>query len=233
MQRSKRSYKKLRSISRKTKKRRTSSTRTRRSTSKRKNRRSNNKRKSQNRSRGRSKSRPRSKSRGRLKSRPKSCPKGQIMVKGYKRKSHSRRPYTKKNRERYPRSYVSGAKIARYCRKDLGAPGKTPTNKKVLPKPGNEFSLVSMGYSAYNSKKNRQTILKKAGKQYGYLKVLRHLNLRANYQQWNERAYNNMRSDVNFLSSEYNDWKKRMDRIYGKRENRQKSKKKRSRKKSK
>ena len=107
-----------------------------------------------------------------------SCPKGKIRVNSFKRKN---------------------SRVSSYCRKDTGAPGKTPASKRTLPEPGDEFSLGNMGYSVYLPKKERHDIVKRAGRRYGYLKVMRHLNLRANYQQWNQRAYNNMKADVDFL----------------------------------
>ena len=90
-----------------------------------------------------------------------------------------------------------------YCRKDVGAPGKTPEEAKTLPKPTEKyFSLSRMGYSAYNNNKERREVLEKASRKFGDLPVLRHLNFRANYQQWNKEAYDRMKEDVDYLSEQ-------------------------------
>jgi len=153
------------------------------------------------------------------KQRKTSCPKGKIMVDSYVNKR--------------------GVTVTNYCKKDVGAPGKTPISRQTLsrninskgslstlPEPGDEFSLVDMGYSVKRSERDRQNVLKRAGKKYGILKVQRHLLLRANLQQWNKKVYNTMKSDVDFLSDEYKKWKDRNDKIYGR------SKKRRSKRKS-
>jgi hypothetical protein len=156
-----------------------------------------------------------------------SCKKGQIKVKAHSKKGHSRRPYTKKNRKRVSRSYVDRAKVPAYCRKDVGQPGKTPKHKRILPKPSREkFSLVRMGYSAHKSDMSRRRVLNRAGKKHGFLEVLRHLNLRANYQKWNKDVYANMMEDVDYLGDQYADWKDKTDRTYGRPKSRRKSKRK-------
>lgn len=157
---------------------------------KRKSKRSHNKKRKSKRSRSYNKKR---KSRRSTSYKNLKCPKGKIKVKRF---SRSRKNSSNK-------SFVKP-----YCRKDVGKPGKTPPNKKTLPKPGTDISLVKMGYSAYDPKSKRQNVLRRASKKYGYLTVLRHLNLRANYQQWNKKVYNNMREDVKYLSMQYQKLKK-------------------------
>lgn len=122
---------------------------------------------------------------------PKSkCPPGKIYIEGYTRDD--------------------GARVEPHCRKDLGEKGKTPDDEKILPpiNPEETYSLSNMGYAANADKSDRRKVLRKAGNKYGYLDVLRHLNLRANYQQWNKPIYENMRSDVDFLGKLYSNKKK-------------------------
>lgn len=129
----------------------------------------------------------------------KKCSKGQISVDGFTRSAYKRH-----NSRNNKTTKIKSTKVNTYCRKDLGSPGKTPESKKKLPKPSDGyFSLSRMGYSAYDKDNNRHKILNQASKEYGTLDVLRHLNLRANYQQWNKEAYDNMKNDVDFLSREY------------------------------
>jgi len=81
---------------------------------------------------------------------------------------------------------------------------KRKLSRQTLPRPSNKgFSLSSMGYSIDKNKNDRRKILEKASEKYGTLPVLRHLNLRANYQQWNKDTYDKMKSDVDHLSKSY------------------------------
>ena len=129
--------------------------------------------------------------------RKKSKPKSKILVSGFIRKD----------------SRGNKKKVAPYYRKDVGAPGKTPESKKTLPKPINDVSLSDMDYSTHKSNTTRKKVLKEASAKYGTLFVLRHLNLRANYQQWiakqslrpkslrNKNTHDKMKSDIEFLSN--------------------------------
>ena len=131
-----------------------------------------------------------------------SCPKGQIKRSSYTRKGHTRKAYTRSDGTRVKGSYVDRAKVPASCVPDKGAPGKTPSSKKVLPKPGKDISLSRYGYGIHKSKSRRQAALKRAAEKTKPLKVLRRINLLANYQadESNKKA---MREDVEFMKKLY------------------------------
>lgn len=159
-----------------------------------------------------------------------SCPKGQIKRSSYTRKGHTRKSYTRKDGTRVRGSYVDRAKVPSGCVEDTGAPGKTPKSKQVLPKPGKEISLSRHGYSVHKSESKRHAALKKAAEKTKPLKVLRRLNLLANYQA-NDDAKETMREDVEFMKKVYAQHKMKEGRT-SKRKSSRKGSKRRSRKSS-
>jgi len=66
------------------------------------------------------------------------------------------------------------------CVPDKGAPGKTPKNKRILPKPGNEIKLHDFGYKLSKPQKSRRRSLARASSKHGSLKVLRRVGLLRN-----------------------------------------------------
>ena len=139
------------------------------------------------------------------------CPKGQIKRTSYNRKGHTRKAYTRSDGTRVKGSYVDKSKVPVTCVPDKGAPGKTPSSKKVLPKPGKDISLSRYGYSVHKSKSQRQAALKKAAQKTKPLKVLRRMNLLRNYQAdaANKKA---MSEDVEFMKDMYEAHKRREGR---------------------
>ena len=116
------------------------------------------------------------------------CKKGQIKRHSYKRSD--------------------GTHVAATCVKDVGKPGRTPSAKKVLPKPSKDMSLRKYGYSTKKSSRERRKSLKRASKEIGTLPVLRRTVLIANYSKWNEPAEVKMREDIEYLKNEYKKEKK-------------------------
>lgn len=112
------------------------------------------------------------------------CPKGMIRRKAYSRKSSKSQK----------RVHVKSA-----CVKDMGAVGKTPKAKRVLPALGDEIHLSKYGYTTSENKEKRESSLKRASKKHGTLPILRRLNLIRNYQA-DEKAKRVMSKDVKFMS---------------------------------
>ena len=110
-----------------------------------------------------------------------SCPPGHIM----------RAAYTTKK----------GVHVKRTCIKDQGKPGKGP---KILPAPKEHGLLRSYGYSTHSTDRSRHIALSKASHNDPdkTLKVLRHLNLLANYQA-NPQIKQTMQKDVKYLSQKH------------------------------
>jgi hypothetical protein len=121
---------------------------------------------------------------------------GMILRKGSIKKAHTRTLKSGKKvsvkQSRTPATWI----------KDVGAPGK---GKKILPQLGDDIHLSKYGYHVKDTKLERQKSLKKASKKVGTLKVLKRTNLIANYSSWdgNEKNYNKLRQDVEFLKKEY------------------------------
>jgi len=117
-----------------------------------------------------------------------------ILRKGSVKKAHTRTLKSGKKvsvkQSRTPATWI----------KDVGAPGKGP---KVLPPLGDDIHLSKYGYHLKDTKLERQQSLKKASKKVGTLKVLKRTNLIANYSSSNEKNYNKLRQDVEFLKKEY------------------------------
>jgi len=131
----------------------------------------------------------------------KKCSKGQI-----KRVSYMRRSYNRGSTK------VAATHVPEVCIADRGKPGKGP---KILPKLEKEISLRKYGYDADKSSMARHDALNKATKKHPTLKVLRRLNLIANYQPHDptgEKIKKIMREDVEFLSHKYAEQKRQMSR---------------------
>ena len=106
-------------------------------------------------------------------------------------------------------------------------------SRNILPKPSNaSFSLSKMGYSAYGTKQDRIDVLNNASKMYGTSTVQKHLNLRANYQQWNVEAYDRMKNDIDYLSKKISEEKNKQSRLSSKKKTSKRSSKKKTSKRS-
>lgn len=141
------------------------------------------------------------------------CPSGYISRVAYDRKGHVRKAYSRKSRKGSKKtsvkgSYVSRAHVSRGCTPDKGAPGKTPKSRRVLPKLGKEIELGRYGYKVHSAEAARHKALRDASEAHGALKILRRLNLIANYtaEADNEQV---LRDDVKYVSGLY-DKEKRM-----------------------
>jgi hypothetical protein len=108
-----------------------------------------------------------------------SCPRGYIKRKSFKRKS--------------------GTKVRSSCVPDTGKPGKTPLSKQILPKFSGKLHLRKYGYTTKKSATQRRNSLKKASKQVGKTRVIRHLNLARNYTAPELPAYKILSADVKYL----------------------------------
>lgn len=138
----------------------------------------------------------------------KTCPPGQILRKGYRKKAHLRRAYERDDGTEVHASYVDPAYVAPACVKDMGKPGKTPPSGRVLPKPGTELHLSRFGYKVDKSESKRREALLNATKEtQNPLEVLRRLNLLRNYQADVENK-RRMSRDVKYMSDVYDQWKK-------------------------
>lgn len=130
---------------------------------------------------GRNSSRNNRKSRNSRNSR---CPSGTI-----RRRSFQRRAPNSQRR----------VSVRSTCVPDTGAPGKTPANRRILPRPGDIISLRKFGYSTHSGDRSRQSSLRRAAERHGSLKVLRRLNLIRNFQP-DPEAKEVMSEDVNYMS---------------------------------
>jgi len=156
-----------------------------------------------------------------------SCPKGQIRRSSYTRKAHPRKNYKRSDGTHVKHSYVDRTRVPSTCVPDKGAPGKTPSQKRVLPSVGKEKSLRRYGYSTKKSESKRHNALNKASEKYHPLDVLRRLNLIANYTAEPD-VEKVLRRDVRYMSKKYKQYKNKSNSRKGKKQS--KSKKKGSRK---
>ena len=150
-----------------------------------------------------------------------SCPKGKIRKSSYIRKAHPRRSYKRSDSTRVKYSYVDRTRVPSACVPDKGAPGKTPSHKKVLPSIGKEYSLRRYGYSTKKSESKRHEALNKASEKLHPLKVLRRLNLIANYTAESD-VEKVLRRDVRYMSKKYKQYKKKSKSRKGKRQSKSK-----------
>jgi hypothetical protein len=99
-------------------------------------------------------------------------------------------------RSEYTRS--SGKSVRAVCVKNKGAPGKTPTSKKVLPKLKHGL-LTEYGYHLNEKSTKRQSAIRKAMRVEGNLPVYRRLVVLKTYRK-NEPGltYNRISSDVKY-----------------------------------
>ena len=108
----------------------------------------------------------------------KSCPAGKIRRKGYT---------TKK-----------GTKVSATCTKNMGAPGKTPSSKKVLPKLKEDY-LSKYGYSLSKNAIKREASLRKAMKNEGDLEVLRRVVVLRTYMKNEPSKFRKLDKDVKYI----------------------------------
>lgn len=125
------------------------------------------------------------------------CKPGQIRRSSYRRGSY----------ERVDGTHVRGSKVKSTCIKDVGASGKTPASKKVLPKL-EKGVLSKFGYKVSKSQKARRASLDNASEKLGRLRTLRHVNVIANYSKWNPEVEQKLRKDVKYLSKKHKQEKK-------------------------
>jgi len=109
---------------------------------------------------------------------PKSCPAGKIKRNGY--------------------TTERGTKVATTCTKNMSTPGKTPSNKKVLPKL-KEGYLSKYGYSFSKNDTKRETSLRKAMKNEGDLEVLRRVVLLRTYMKNEPLKFQKLDKDVKYI----------------------------------
>jgi hypothetical protein len=120
----------------------------------------------------------------------KSCPKGEIRRNSYTRKAY----VTSKGKK------VSAKKVKSTCVPNKGLPGKTPANKKVLPKL-KEGMLTEYGYKLANNAEKRKTSLKKAIKNEGSLPVLRRVVVLRTYDKNDPKLFSKLDKDVKFIQT--------------------------------
>jgi hypothetical protein len=121
------------------------------------------------------------------------CPAGTILRKGYTRKSYTRSDGT----------FVKGSKVPPKCVKDTGLKGKTPSSKKVLPKPvkGNLGKYGYFNIKSTNASLRRQALTKGVKKE-GYATIIRRVNLIANYNKNTDpKAHAIMKSDIKWIQN--------------------------------
>jgi hypothetical protein len=119
------------------------------------------------------------------------CRLNQIERDGYYRKA-----YTKKDG-----THIKGTYVKKTCTKDMGAPGKTPKSKKVLPKVENKGFLTECGYKENNAFNTRKGALDKAIEKYGALKVQRHIGLIRNYAKGEPERHALLTKDFEYVRS--------------------------------
>jgi hypothetical protein len=118
------------------------------------------------------------------------CPKGQIKRISYEYK----RKNSKKN-----------IKVKSSCIIDRGKPGKCP---KYITMPPQDFGLLTKyNYELKDKHIDRIKTLKRAMKHENGLKVLRHLNAIRTLQKSNEKNFNKLNKDVEWLKKYYEEHK--------------------------
>jgi hypothetical protein len=122
------------------------------------------------------------------------CPKGQILRKGYRRRS-----YTRSNSPRTAQTHVKETYVRPVCIQDRGQPGY---GAQVIP-PLTPNLLGQFGYSTYASQAQRRKSLNDAINNIGLLEIYRHLRDIITLQRWNPRAHDIMLDDFNYLRRKY------------------------------
>lgn len=153
---------------------------------------------------------------------PASCPRGKIRRVAFNRKAYSRKSYRRSSGTRVRASYVNRSHVPSTCVPDIGAPGKTPASKRILPKPGKEVSLSRFGYGTHRAAQARHQALEKASRAHGGLKVLRRMILLSNFQA-HPAAKRTMREDVQFMRKYYAGEQRRQGRMIGSRRSQRRS----------
>ena len=110
-----------------------------------------------------------------------------------RRKSYVRKSYNQKDGK------VHYIKVKSSLIEDKGKKGK---GKKLFEIKDEGF-LRENGYSLKNSSKKRQNSLRKASKEKGELKVLRHLNAIRTLQKNNLENYSKLNKDLLYIQKEY------------------------------
>lgn len=108
------------------------------------------------------------------------CPKGKILIREYKKKS--------------------GIRVKSHCTVDKGAPGRTPKNKRVLPKLKND-EFAGYGYSTKLPSSKRFSILKKICKDLTYSSVIKRLVVLRSYNKRNPKLFTKFDKDIKSLQS--------------------------------
>ena len=134
---------------------------------------------------------------------PKSCPSGKI----------KRKEYTTKR----------GTKVESTCIKNVGAPGKTPESKKVLPKL-KEGYLGKYGYRLANNDTKRKASLHEAMKNEGDLEVLRRVVVLRTYMKNEPLKFKKLDKDVKYIQKIREKNKASVKKTSKKRTTKQKSK---------
>lgn len=117
---------------------------------------------------------------------PRSCPKGKILRKSYKRSR-----YTRKSGSR-----VSASSVKSSCIKDRGSRGK---GKKIF-KSLKVGALSQYGYKVASPKKSRRSSLRKAVKSYGKSSTIKKLNVIGVYnKRTNPGIVNKIKQDMEYV----------------------------------
>lgn len=119
------------------------------------------------------------------------CKINQIVRDGYYRKAYSKKDGT----------HIKGTYVKESCTKNMGAPGKTPASKKVLPKIKDKGALTQFGYKESDSFGNRKKALCKAIKKEGALKIQRHIGLIRNYAKNEPKRHALLTKDFEYVRS--------------------------------
>jgi len=120
-----------------------------------------------------------------------SARKGKIRRKGYHRKA-----YTRADGVRVKAAYVGPTWV-----KDMGAKGKTPKSRRVLPhlKKG---AMEKYGYKVKANERSRRVAIGKAMKDKGGLSTIRHLVVLRTYNK-NSPYYSRLNKDVEYAQEKY------------------------------
>jgi hypothetical protein len=116
------------------------------------------------------------------------CPEGMIMRDGYYRHSYNKKSGT----------HIKGKYVKEGCVKNMGKPGKTVKEGKVIPKL-KEGTLRKFGYHTDLSEQERLDALLKAVKEIGYVEVIRKINAVRTLSKANLHLYKIYTTDIENL----------------------------------
>ena len=116
------------------------------------------------------------------------CPEGMIMRDGYYRHSYNKKSGT----------HIKGKYVKEGCVKNMGKPGKTVKEGKVIPKL-KEGTLRKFGYHTDLSEQERLDALVKAVKGLGYAEVIRKVNAVRTLSKANPHLYKIYTTDIENL----------------------------------